>query len=306
MIDKSKEIEQIINEKLRHGIDLATQLVITDRSGKIIYVNDNCLRANGYSREDLLGNHTRMVNANYHPKEFFKVMWTTILSGDIWRGEVKNKGKDGQPFWVDMTIIPMLNENGEYDQFYALRYDITEKKEIEYKLAQKDQQMKALIENSNEVVGIIDEQGIIQYINNSVEKVLGYCPLEIIGSSIFQYTLPMDMGNETAKMKEIIQNPGNPYTHQLQVNHRDGSTRWCEVVNTNHLVDPLIMGIVFNFRDITEQKLIQEKIHHMAFFDYLTGLPNRRKIEMELTETLLKAESENSILAVIYSSYSSI
>jgi diguanylate cyclase (GGDEF)-like protein/PAS domain S-box-containing protein len=300
MDDKSKEIERLVNEKLRHGIDVATQLVITDRSGRILYVNDNCLRVNGYTREELIGKHTRMVNANYHPKEFFKEMWDTILSGKVWRGEVKNKGKDGLTYWVDMTIIPMFNENGENDQFLALRYDITEKKKIEFKLEQKDQQLKALIENSNEVIAIINEFGVINYINASVHRVLGNHHNDIIGTSIFQYLEPEDVDFVSNQLKVVLQSPRIPITHQIKLIHNDGGTRWCEIIHTNHLDDPLIKGIVINFRDVTEQKLSQEKIHHMAYYDYLTGLPNRRMIDKKLTSELIVAESNNSILAIMF------
>lgn len=118
----------------REGLDKFAIIARTDLRGKITFVNDLFCKISGYKREELIGKDHRIINSGHHPKEFFKEMWDTLLAGDIWRGEVCNKAKDGTLYWVNTTALSLKNDKGEIEEFIAYRYLINEQKEYEKKL----------------------------------------------------------------------------------------------------------------------------------------------------------------------------
>jgi len=154
--------------EFKYALDEAAIVAVTDRTGIIQYVNDKFCEISGFPREELVGQDHRILNSGYHPQEFMRDLWRTIARGDVWRGEIRNRAKGGSLYWVDTTIVPLLDERKKPRQYLAIRTDITERKRVETLLRQKETmaqlgQMAAVIahEVKNPLAGI---SGAIQVI----------------------------------------------------------------------------------------------------------------------------------------------
>ncbi|GAB4419548.1 MAG: hypothetical protein OHK0039_32110 [Bacteroidia bacterium] len=118
----------------KNALDQSTNIIFTDTQGIILDVNESTCELSGYTREELIGQHTRINKSGYHPQAFFQQLWARITQGREWRGEIKNRRKAGSMYWVDTTIVPLLDEDGVPYQYLAIRTDITARKLAEEKM----------------------------------------------------------------------------------------------------------------------------------------------------------------------------
>lgn len=118
-----KTIHELIQQK--SALDSHAIVSIADRQGNITYVNDKFCEISGYSRDELLGQNHRILKSDKLPDEFYQELWTTISQGKIWHGEICNRRKNGDNYWVESTISPFLDESGIPYQYVSIRTDIT-------------------------------------------------------------------------------------------------------------------------------------------------------------------------------------
>jgi PAS domain S-box-containing protein len=152
----------------------------TDNQGVILGVNEKFCDISGYKEEELVGQTHRLINSGYHDKAFMTEVWKTISAAKTWRGQFCNRRKNGELYWVDSTIEPLLNQKGEVEQYLSIRLDITEQKNHELKLAT----FKKALEASTEMVLMTDEKGVINYLNPAFCRLSGWTPEQLIGKKL--------------------------------------------------------------------------------------------------------------------------
>jgi diguanylate cyclase (GGDEF)-like protein/PAS domain S-box-containing protein len=286
-------------DKIHSAINSEAILLITDKAGFILYLNDNCCRNVGYQQEELIGKHTRIFKTGLHSNEFYQQLWQTLLAGEIWKGEMTAKRKDGSVAWNFMTILPIFGKNNQPYQFLTLRTDITKQKKMEKQIALREKQLSAIIQNTNDAIGSINVNGIITFLNSGFQKQLGYEKTECIGKSIFDFIADEHIFKTRNTLEALIRSPGKSVRTEVKVRNKRGNYLWFEFYATNYLKDPLLNGIIFTSRDITRPKRIVEEMKRMAYLDYLTGLPNRRYLENQLRKEILRAKGNKTAFALL-------
>jgi PAS domain S-box-containing protein len=163
----------------------------------------------------------------------------------------------------------------------ALQQREAERQQAVKELRQSEERFRALVQNSTDVTGITDKNGVILYRSPNLLTTLGYEVADALGKSIFDYFWPEELPRGRSRLAELAQSPGSTQRDEYRLRHHDGSCRFIESISSNHLDDPAIGGIVFNYRDITKRKQAEERLKESR---RRLQVLSRRLVEVQETE----------------------
>jgi len=260
--DALRESEERYRTLVEHTPVITYTETVADSSATS-YVIPQVERMLGYTAEEL--DETDPFWIAMHPEDREGVLAEderTNETGEPFEVEYRVLHKDGRVVWVrDEAILVSTDEDGT-QHWQGVIYDITERKEAEEELQYREEWFRSLVQNSSDVIVVIEADGTIKYQSPAAKMVLGLDTEDLVGASLFEAVefQPQDLANMQFALADLLSRPGESISLEASVMHGDGSWRVLEVVATNLLEDPAVNGIVGNYRDVTRRNEAQEKL----------------------------------------------
>ncbi|MGA7588991.1 MAG: EAL domain-containing protein, partial [Candidatus Sulfotelmatobacter sp.] len=283
----------------------ANSIVITDNTGTITWVNRAFTTMTGYSKEEAMGRTPRLLKSDEQPEAYYAELWSTISSGKVWKGEIVNRRKDGTTYTEEMTITPVSQGEGRDEtQFIAIKQDISGRKQAEQALRRAEEKYRAIFEDA--VIGIFQASadGRLLNVNRAFAEIHGYdSPEQMLvelsnlnaAAQLFVEPKRMDVLRQVLGEKELVRD------FELDVYRRDRSER-VVLVNVRAVRDASGNMLFYEgtVEDVTARKVAEERVQFLAYYDALTGLPNRTLLQDRLATALAGARRRKDKVALLF------
>lgn len=249
---------------VQSALDDSCVIDVTNGIGEIVYVNQQFCDVSGYTKAELLGKTHRLINSHYHPPEFFEDLWQTLLSGKSWTGELRNRDKKGNIYWVNSTITPFLKDNPKDIRFVAVHKVVTKAKldQLHLETTQRRFQEINFALNQTAIVAVTDISGVITYANEKFCEISKYKSEEIIGRT----HQILNSGHHSSDFfKDLWKtiSRGKIWRGEIKNRAKDDSYYWVDTTIIPYLDEkgnPLKYTAIR--QEITERKEAEESLAH--------------------------------------------
>ena len=274
MAEVLRVVTEIVKDRERLRRDVEHQMFalnqhaivsITDAAGVITYANDRLCEISGYPREELLGQTHSVLSSGVHPAEFYATIWNTIISGEVWRGEICNRAKYDSLYWVSAAIVPFLDADGTAEQFISISTDITLQKSMQEELRGSRVFLQSMTESLGEGVYALDKWGYCSFLNPEAERLLGWSLMDLSMTPLHEALQFTDLvGNpmfgENDIIEEVLRDKREYRSEYDTFIAKDGHPFPIAITLVPIIEDEDAVGVVAVFQDITERKLVEDRL----------------------------------------------
>ncbi|MGD0060823.1 MAG: PAS domain S-box protein [Verrucomicrobiia bacterium] len=239
----------------------ANAVVITDRTGSILWTNPAFTQLTGYTSEEVLGKDTRLLKSGAQDESFYRNLWETVTSGQVWRGEMINRRKDGGVYSEEMTITPLRDEIGEITHFIAVKQDITGRQQTERALHESEELFRSLSASLPLGIFLTDTGGLFTYTNPRCRQILGCSLIESQNNGWTKVIHPDDRDGVWQHWLEYVQSAQGEYSCEFRIQSAGGTTRFAHVrAAPLHSDGGSAIGFVGSVEDITERRQADDEL----------------------------------------------
>jgi diguanylate cyclase (GGDEF)-like protein/PAS domain S-box-containing protein len=283
---------------LFHGVPVG--LYRTTPEGRMLDANDALVRILGYpGREALMEVNVRDLYVDPGDRHEWQVSVESDGGASSLSFEARLRRFQGSVIWARFSLQAFRDGEGRIIRYEGALEDVTGRRQAEAALRASEERFRSLVQNSSDMIAILEQSGSVRYESPSHQRVLGSAPDEHLGRSFLDLVHPLDRPTVAAALRSLVDQPGDITTLEYRRRHRDGDWKFIESTASNLLAHPAVAGLVLNSHDITDRKQAEERLIHDALHDELTGLPNRALFMDRLRQSMERSRREPERLTIV-------
>jgi PAS domain S-box-containing protein len=277
--DEALKESQDSLKKLLHAVEQSPVVTfITNLSGVIEYINPKAVELSGYTREELVGNTPRIFKSGKQSADFYKNLWKSISSGEEWKGELQNRKKNGEIYWVLESISPVRDYSGNITHYIAVQEDITERKLAEEILNDSENLYRSVLQASAEGILIVDAESLqITFANPIQCEMLGYTQAELVSMTIIEIHPKESLSETLMEFQSMLQGE-KAFVSNIQCLKKNGTTFFADI-HSSFLFQNGRKCILGFFKDTTERtkgeehlKKLSQAVEQSSVLTFITDL----------------------------------